>query len=179
MSNYGIMLDLETVGTRATSAIVSIGATLMNLETLTNEAYYYKVVDLASSVGFGLTVDPGTIAWWEQQTEEARAIFTTEDKVTLDAALFGFIEFVGDKSEKIKIFGNGADFDNAILAYAYAKCGMAAPWQFYNNRCYRTIKAMYPDVPRHKPAIAHDAMHDAIAQARTLFDIIRTKSVAL
>lgn len=179
MSNYGIMLDLETCGVRATSAIISIGATLMNLKTLQTERYFYKAVDMDSSRAHKMTVDPGTMLWWQEQSDEAKKVFSDPERVTLPTALFEFSEFIGDKSETIKVFGNGSDFDNAILAYAYSCCDIKAPWEFYNSRCYRTIKAMHTDVPRHKPVVIHDALSDAIAQTNTLYDIIKLKSIAL
>lgn len=174
MSKYGIMLDLETCGTQVTSAIVSIGATLLNFDTLTIDDYFYTSIYMDSSKNAGMTVDPRTMLWWEAQSDEAKAVFTDPDRMSLSLALFKFSDFIGDKDESILVYGNGASFDNAILGHAFDLLNMKLPWQFYNNRCYRTIKAMCKDVPRTSPRIAHDALSDAIAQSHTLFDILRS-----
>ena len=39
------------------------------------------------------------------------------------------------------------------------------PFRFTHDRCFRTMKALFPDVPYLLPTVAHDALQDAIAQA--------------
>jgi inhibitor of KinA sporulation pathway (predicted exonuclease) len=46
---------------------------------------------------------------------------------------------------------------------------MQAPWKFYNDRCYRTLKAMYPHIKMPKrTGTHHNALDDAISQVNHL-----------
>lgn len=67
-----------------------------------------------------------------------------------------------------KMWGNGAAFDNAILANAYRAAGIKQPWELWNDRCYRTICAYYPGCPRNQPGTPHNALDDARSQAEHL-----------
>jgi exodeoxyribonuclease VIII len=71
------------------------------------------------------------------------------------------------------VWGNGADFDNVILGNAYLAVNKPRPWSFWNNRCYRTVRAMAPNIDYVRPVIAHHALHDARAQALHLIEINR------
>lgn len=155
-----IMLDLETVDTRPTAAILSIGAVYFD-ENGAMHRRYYQAVDVDSCTALGLTSSPSTLEWWGRQNEAARQVFTDPSKVYLIPALFAFAEFVEPGA---KVWGNGAAFDNAILANAYAAAGLALPWKFYNDRCYRTVSAFNP-VERVQKGTHHNALDDAISQA--------------
>ena len=50
----------------------------------------------------------------------------------LHIALQSLAVFLG---ENAILWGNGSDFDNAILANAYRAIGQQQPWKFWNNRC--------------------------------------------
>lgn len=40
------------------------------------------------------------------------------------------------------------------------------PWPHWNDRCYRTLKAMRPDVKMERTGTHHNAVDDATSQAR-------------
>jgi hypothetical protein len=80
-----------------------------------------------------------------------------------------FIEFTGGRD--ILLWGNGAAFDNVILASAYRALRLTPPWKFYNDRCYRTMKAAYSDVKMPRTGTHHNALDDAISQANHLIEI--------
>jgi len=71
------------------------------------------------------------------------------------------------------VWGNGASFDNAILANAYHKTHLDLPWQYYNNRCYRTIKNCYPNIKLSRAGTLHKALDDAKSQAMHLIEIFK------
>ena len=165
-----IMLDLETMGTHSGAAIVSIGGVKFGASGLGEE--FYKVIDLASSMKAGLTLDASTVIWWMKQSEAARKSLTTNKTVSLFNALQEFTKFVGAKKQA-KIWGNGASFDNVLLGNAYDAVNLERPWEYWNDRCYRTMKAMLGNgIEYVKPTIAHDALEDAKAQAVHLCKIM-------
>ena len=163
MSDH-VMVDLETADNVATSAIVSIGALVFRGPS--DGVCFYCAVDLTSSKALGLTESQDTMAWWARQAPEAQAVFTDPDRKPILVALAEFYGFVQDLQDP-KIWGNGADFDNAILQTAYRLAGLHAPWTFWNNRCYRTAMAGVR-TPKDRTGTYHNALDDAKTQADRL-----------
>ena len=168
------MLDLETMGNGPTSAIISIGAVYFD-KTGLGDTFYQKI-SLASAVDAGCTMDPSTVLWWMNQSYDARREFIGNSKeASLEAALDAFASFYKPST---LLWGNGSDFDNAILANAYRALGKKQPWAYKNNRCYRTVKNLFPDAP--KPAdnsLAHNALEDARWQAKHMVMIWKAISL--
>lgn len=166
-----VMLDLETMGTGPNAAIVSIGATEFDVATKKLGRMFYRCIDLRSAVDSGGVIDADTVIWWLKQDDEARkAIY---DNVTnLRAALHDFSFWLGPNKDRIKMWGNGAAFDNVILAQAYQRAGIDVPWSHWNDRCYRTIKSMRPDKKITRAGTYHNALDDAVSQALHLMEIL-------
>lgn len=174
-----LMVDLESLDTKPTSAITSIGAVFFDENGIGRT--FYRRVNPQSCVDLGLTISLDTIFWWMEQNEDARAelIKAYKEGLSIQQALTklsNFIreEFYFNKSTDInslRIWGNGATFDNVILKNAYEACYMRTPWGFRGDMCYRTIKNLYPDVPFKRSGTAHNALDDAISQAKHLIKI--------
>ena len=169
------MLDLETLDTRSTGAILSIGAVMFDKAGIGAE--FYRTIDAQSCFDAGLTVSGSTFKWWMAQSGQARkALF--EDNVPLQDALFAFAVFLRDQSDgNRKIWGNGSDFDNAMLAHAYNKLGIEVPWQFWNNRCYRTTCDLLNAKQRKQEGVYHNALDDARSQAKHLRETMIMRAV--
>lgn len=164
-----IMLDLETMGNGSNAAIIAIGAVKFNLDGIFDT--FYDMISLESSMKEGLIVDPGTIIWWMQQSEDARSIFNSDMITDLRPALVNFSKWVIDPDTEI--WGNGVDFDNVVLANAYRTCGIQIPWNFRYNRCYRTMKNIYDLYEIDESGTAHCAIEDAKRQAEHLIEILK------
>lgn len=67
-----VMLDLETLGTRAGCATLSIGSVGFSTEGLGEE--FYCEVNQASCAAYGLFTEQSTLAWWNRQSPEARKV---------------------------------------------------------------------------------------------------------
>jgi len=78
--------------------------------------------------------------------------------------------------ENVRVWGNGAAFDNVILASAYRQANITQPWLFWNDRCYRTVKALSPAVTMQRNGTHHNALDDAESQARHLIDMLANRS---
>jgi len=169
-----LMLDLETMGVKPNAAIAAIGAVFFDIETRTISNGFYIQIDLASSVKYGGgKIDPETVIWWMQQGEDARAQITAGD-CSINVALNEFRLYIESNSsvENVRVWGNGAAFDNVVLRSAYEALCIRAPWDFRNDRCYRTIKAMHPEVTIPFEGTRHHAIHDARHQARHLIAML-------
>lgn len=165
-----VMVDLETMGTRPGSVIVSLGAIEFDPNTARLGRTFYQTCSIASSVDVGLAMDPQTVSWWLGQSEDARKELI-DAKGDLKSTLLDFSRWLG--STETKMWGCGSDFDNALLAEAYNRAGEAVPWKFWNNRCYRTMKSLFPKVKLEREGTHHNALDDAIYQAKHLQLIMR------
>lgn len=159
MEHPSVMVDLETMGAGPSAAIVAIGA----VDSLGRE--FYRTVDLASSVTAGGVIDPSTVMWWMGQSDEARAALTSPGAVHIVQALTEFSAWVADLGADVRVWGNGAAFDNVILGGAYDRSGLPRPWAFWNDRCYRTIKSLRPGIKMSRTGTHHNALDDARSQA--------------
>ncbi len=167
-----IMLDIETLGRTAGSAIVGIGAVAFDNSGILNT--FGCRIDLRSCQRAGLHIDADTVMWWLRQGEEPRReIYDAREGLaeSLDKLTAWLAEW---SNKEALIWGNGSDFDNVILAAAYEAIDRRVPWRYSKNRCFRTIKAMFGD---RAPEPARDGVHhhpvfDAIHQAKHLLVIM-------
>ncbi len=160
------MIDLETLGTKPDSAILSIGAVTFDKNGIGEE--FYVNVDLDSQLNKfnDRKIDPDTFYWWAKQSSEAGKALESDRKQIGDAlSMFDFWLFQNTDQEKVKVWGNGSDFDNVMLTHAFG----CQKWKFWNNRCFRTFLAL-TNAERVKPLTAHNALDDAKAQAQTLIN---------
>lgn len=162
-----VMLDLETMGTGSMAAIVAVGAVRFDHDSILSR--FYAVVDLQSSMALGLNLDASTVMWWLNQSKEAREELLKEP-VHINQVLGRFSAWVG---EDPVVWGNGVTFDNVILSNAYELASIRRPWSYKNDRCYRTLKAGYPEVPYVDEGIYHKAVDDAENQALTLINCLK------
>jgi 3' exoribonuclease, RNase T-like len=167
-----VMVDLETLGNKPGCKIMSIGAVVFGPSGLGAE-FYMKVQRHHQGL---LIEDPDTMAWWSNQAPEAKAeIFGSDEErgaMPLGFALNEFNEFLERVSKRdakgildTNLWGNGSDFDNAILQVALAATDLEPSWKFWNNRCYRTLKSMYPGIKMNRAGTHHNALDDAKSQA--------------
>lgn len=178
--NLNCMVDLETMSTASDAAIVSIGAVLFSQEQGILDTFYANIC-LQSCIDAGLRLDGDTVMFWLRQSEDARKALYNGDKLYLINALLEFNNWLKENSDigTVKVWGNGASFDNSILATAYRQLNVQQPWKFWNDRCYRTIKNLYPDVELQRVGELHNALDDAKSQALHLLTIAKQKGVDL
>lgn len=164
------MIDLETMGNKPNAPIVSIGAVFFDPQIGDLGAEFYVAINLASSMDQGATPDGDTILWWLKQSSEARAAICTDDTKHITEALSELSSFISRNSDNpryMKVWGNGASFDNVILRSAYDRAGQTCPWQFCNDSDVRTMvllgKELGFDPKRNMPfdGVAHNALADA------------------
>jgi exodeoxyribonuclease VIII len=172
-----VMVDLETLGLVPGSVILSIGAVVFDAEGLGNQ--FYQVVSVEDSEAFGLRRDPATMRWWDAQSPEARKVLDdayASDATDLWRSLSRFNAWLveqGGAVDSVYLWGNGSNFDNVLLKAAYDACGMEPAWKFYQDRCFRTLKAMCPPFEAPRTGTYHNALDDAITQANYAVQCLR------
>jgi hypothetical protein len=169
-----VMIDLETLGTRPGSIILSVGAVEFGLMGTHRE--FYVEINQISSMLRGMTEDESTRLWWSEQGDVAGELLKRTEGyggISVDVALR---EFAAWLPKDPLIWGNGAAFDNTLLAEAYLRCGQKMPWSYRDDRCYRTLRKL-----TEAAAIAdlefvgtlHHALDDARHQATHAVKILR------
>lgn len=160
MQKKHIMVDIETLSTKSNAHILSIGAVAFT--ALGKKGRFYRTIAIKD---YGLHLDAETIAWWAKQPESVRlaAFSDTQDLVTVLEDFHAFVSAGCDY-----IWANSVSFDLPILANAYASVGLAKPWNFRQEMCYRTIKNLHPNLPVAANPDAHNALADAEFQTKYL-----------
>lgn len=187
--NVHISLDFETASIANNAAIAQIGACVIDPgAAMFNQAMQRQIfaahVSVESCERAGLVVDKETLAWWDKQDPQLRArVFsgTMEIGEALSAFQNWCAQLVEAKKGTIKknlfIWSNGADFDCVILKSAYELFD-TYPFNFRNHRCYRTVRAIsgmeFLGIVNEGK---HDALHDAVYQARILERIMITRGL--
>ena len=170
-----VMIDIETWAKSPNAQIISIGAVKFNPHDPGGpwDNFHVAIDPSAWMPGEPFDTDPSTIMWWMgASNDEPRNHWLASKKLDMPTVLAGFVEWFGPES--LPTWGNGATFDNVILLNALAKAGFDRPWSYSHDRCYRTLKNLYPhirieqseaDVVLGSDGGAHTALYDARWQA--------------
>jgi hypothetical protein len=171
MVNLDLMIDNETLDTTPSAVILSIGAVKFDKHGTQMGEKFYAVLDIEEQKAMGRTVSQDTLEWWQKQSSAARVVLDTTDRRPVKEVLDELFDFIFDMegtAGRMKIWGNGSDFDNPQIASLFSMYGYEElPWQFWNNRCFRTLKAEFGHLcpAQKRTGTYHNALDDAITQA--------------
>lgn len=171
-----VMLDLETIGTDPDSVVISVGAVRFDPHSdRLGEEFMMVINDLSREDqvrNHGRFVSPSTVTWWMDQSRDAqRMSFGVQESRSTSEVLSEFGRFL---TPATKVWGNGASFDNVILAGLYKAYGRDVPWHFTMDRCYRTMKNMpWAPVLAKRIGTFHNPLDDAKTQAVHLQQIFK------
>ncbi len=165
-----VMIDIETLGRTPRAAILSIGAVGMD-DAFTEFADFYIAVDPAQSHGGEYDIDAETVAWWAQQSDEARAVFTDPERVHIAQALSAMESWLQHVPRPRKVWAKPPRFDVAILEHAY-RAEIRRPWWDHRDVLdLRTLIYLRDPDGLLRPlvdGVKHNALSDARQQARYL-----------
>lgn len=180
-----IMMDIESTGVRPGCRVLSIGLVEFDEEKTGNSLLVYP--KLSDQVGID---DGNTMGWWDVQSAEAKSVFADnhilgESVEKVNSKIKSYIDDLvearkllnpGLDKVEVRIWGNGATFDNSIVQHMFIAKGLPIPWNTFGDRCYRTAINMLgrPDVKR--SGVHHNALDDAFHQAHCLIKAIKNAS---
>ena len=191
-----ISLDFETLGLGENAALLSIGAVAFDPASGELGSEFYSAIDPRTQPN--RDIDPSTVLWWLKQDDAARSKITDALKFTdmiesgeVDAlegeaveevfenaahpihhVARAFINWVEHFNDEVEVWTNGS-VDHAWLESMMKYSGLKNPIKFWNQRDYRTLKALYPDVTAEFSGVKHNALDDAIHQAKHAMAILR------
>ena len=195
-----LMLDFETLGLGENAVLLSLGAVAFDPTTGELGSQFYSAIDPRNQPG--RDIDPGTVLWWLAQDDAARTKITGAIKFTdmiesgeVDAlegeaveevfenaahpihhVARAFVNWVEHFNDVVEVWTNGV-VDHAWLESMMKYSGLKNPIKFWNQRDYRTLKALYPDVAAEFTGTKHNALDDAIHQGKHAMAILRAHGV--
>lgn len=161
------MIDIETLGTRPGSVILSAG--LVYDDVVNGRQRLEVFFNINEQLALGLKIDQSTMQWWMNQSDEAKKIFSripgnpSPNRMNLQ----NILDFFPDK-EKTLVFAYGATFDGPLLDVLFQAYGIQVPWSYRNFLCFRTLKEMYPKQEVECKGTKHSALDDAEYQLEYL-----------
>ncbi|QIG75236.1 endodeoxyribonuclease protein [Rhizobium phage RHph_Y52] len=167
-----VSLDIETLGTKPGSIILSIGAVAFDPEDYNPERLwsgaYYRNISVLSSIMRGMTMDEESVKWWvDPERDAARAAFDS-DELSLPDALREFAGWFGAVPGGVRhIYAKPPSFDCVLIEGAFRRANVPVPWGFRQPRCVRTVLDWSGFDAKTVPfnGTKHHALDDAIHQA--------------
>lgn len=164
-----LMLDLETLSTSPNAAVTQIGACFFDRKTGDiGDTFSVKCIPNFRHYD----VDFSTVKWWTQQSEEARQSVFSDDAIDINAAVLKFAMFLDkqDLGKDFRVWAMPSTFDVVIMEHAFKTEGLNVRWRYNAARDVRTVLeiAGFGKEDRVLPEVAHDALSDAVAQAKTV-----------
>lgn len=138
-----LMIDFETLATSPRAKVLSLGAVYRGINHNGEVATVEKEWFFNLKTQGNRVEDQPTIDWWAKQSPQARLVF---DQCNFKGQDLGFWveEFKSwvDNFHDVKIWGNGALFDIAIVNDIFDQFSTPKPWKYHNEMCYRTMAKM-------------------------------------
>ena len=169
-----VMIDLETLDTKRSAVVISLGAVKFNLEeedtwegimAEKNERCFHVRFDAEEQVRIGRTISPSTVFWWLDQNKAAQAELLTMPEAVLGFALQDFADWA--KRPEFA-WGNGNTFDNVILRSLYEDMEMDYPFHYSRDLDVRTAMRLLVGGAKIDTGrtdwTEHNALNDAINQ---------------
>lgn len=173
MTMNHVMVDLETMGTRMDSVIVSLGAVAFDPDSGKLGEQFLVTIDPQSCLDAGLVVEGGTLLWWLRQSEAVRDAIASAELLPLEVALYDFSQWWEERLARY-IWSHGACFDVPMLDMAYRKSGRSAPWKFWDARDTRTLFDITNTTVDRAKGTHHNALDDSINQAKAVIRAYRS-----
>jgi len=156
-----IMIDIETLGIPAGSAILEICARTFDAATGILGDPLVIEIDLLSSLAMGFSTDPETAEWHLAKNNASHL-----RGKTFEAAMRTLQTWFGAQPADHEVWAWGIDFEASHLRAAWPVAGLEGdPWPYYRSRDARTL--WHAVFPNEKPTPhQHRAQEDVAIQCR-------------
>ncbi|WP_420002149.1 3'-5' exonuclease [Acinetobacter sp. LF10] len=162
-----LMLDFETLDVAECPVILSMGVVVFNEDGIVDS--FFEKIDQHSCLDLGCTVSVDTLLWWEEQSDTAKK--SAFGGTTNIGYAMGMLVDLYKKYECEEIWSKGAIADIRWANNILDKLDMKKPWKFSREMCFRTYLKYSHKVDFQPSGEAHNALDDAINQARHWIEI--------
>lgn len=168
-----LMLDFETLDVGECPIILSMGACVFNEDGIVDTLF--EKINTSSCQVIGCTESLSTTLWWEKQSDEARnAAFGGDTNIGYAMGMLVDFYKINDCKE---IWSKGAIADIRWANNILEKLKIDQPWKFYQEMCFRTFLRMSQPIEIPFDGNKHNALDDAIHQAKQFIAINKQKVV--
>ncbi|WP_437918957.1 3'-5' exonuclease [Sphingobacterium sp. LRF_L2] len=170
------MIDIETLGTRPYSVILTVAAVRFDSKTGIVGDTFYDRISVKNSLENEFVTDADTLKWWgTQPSETMREAFCGESSV--ENAMVGLMDFVGDNSDT-RVWANSPSFDLSLIRNACERLLIHVQWNYGQERDVRTLSNLNPEIRYTVPFVGnkHDALADCRHQIKYLVATLKTLS---
>ncbi len=146
-----IMIDLETMGTGSNAVVVSISAVIFDMATGEIGESFEAGLEITNQKDMGGEIDADTVNWWNNQDQDARDELERLRKIPVDDALALLNDWVKQNFKapsRIKLWGNGATFDNVIIRNLFKRYDTEFAIPYYCDKDVRTLTYLTKINPR-------------------------------
>jgi hypothetical protein len=160
-----IMLDLETLGTKPDTVILTLGAVKFNPynQEMPGPGFYVRP-NVDEQLGRGRSYNEDTLVWWNKQAEDVREeALGEEGRISVEQMLGDLNRFLVGVDN---IWCQGPAFDIVILENIYYQYGWPCPWHHWRIRDSRTLFGVHGDPREKNKAGLHNALEDCVSQAQ-------------
>lgn len=145
---YEMMIDLETLDTRPSAIVLSVGAVVWQTHTLDGELGIILTYDTVDRFLRKPSIEPQTMAmrtmsestllWWQRQDPTARA--EAFDPVRQDIeTVFTDLMLFAKAYEVNRFWASPATFDFPIIEGLAENFGLGVPWSYRQKYDVRTV----------------------------------------
>lgn len=160
-----VMIDLETLDTRPSAVVLSIGAVRFDPVRGELGQEFYRNLRTDHQVQKKRTINPDTERWWDEQSPAAKAALATPAPWHVGFALEEFSRFCAGVEG---VWGHGATFDVSLMESLYDSFELSRPWKYSAARDTRTIFEAADTWPTREAGVHHYALDDAKRQAEAV-----------
>lgn len=163
-----VMIDIETLSIDPGGIILSVAAVEFTRSEIKEQ--FERSISIESCQQYGLgDFDPDTLEWWLDQPADVQTVLTGGSNVSKVLEEFARWYATIDPAE---VWAYSPSFDLAHLEAAYDAIGDDAPWAYYEKRDARTLAELPVSTDTERTGTEHDALDDAIYQAKQVINIL-------
>lgn len=159
-----IMIDLETMDTKPSAVVLSIGMVEFDPAegTVDKDNGQLLFPSIQEQLDAGRTISAATLQWWMGQTDGAKADWVVRKKKSVTDTRNAVRSWMSTM-RRPTVWGNGSVFDITMMEDFMDHTQI--PWKFWDVMDTRTHHRHFPFDKSKKGVTAHTALDDAIAQA--------------
>lgn len=184
-----LFFDIETLGTRPGSLILSLACVPFQFETRVPFKQYLKdglyiKFDPLEQIKSGRIVDRDTVNWWKAQGEEAKKVtMSSKDDVSVDEGFDILKTFIDESDYDPKesyVWSRGCYFDFPIIESLYDSKGVVVPYNGWKIRDARTFFDVFGGSNRGEynlingtppEFVKHNSLHDAALDSLKMVEL--------